>query len=58
MDHGVVSVVVKWNAVNVVAIGTLSVFSGWPWFSDRNPRMKIYIFCHGHDVVNVVLELV
>ena len=53
MDHGVVSVVVKWNfiffthhhgVVNVVAIGTWSLFSGWPWLSDRSPKMKFYIF--------------
>ena len=30
--------------MNVVALGTKSPFSGWPWLSDRSPKMKFYIF--------------
>ena len=30
--------------MNVVAIGTKSPFSGWPWLSDRSPKMKFFIF--------------
>ena len=53
MDQGVVRVVVKWNfkyfnhrhdVVNVVAIGTWSLFSGWPWRRDRSSKVKFYIF--------------
>ena len=53
LDQGVVSVVVKWNfkffnhrhdVVNVVAIGTWSLFSGWPWRRDCSSKVKFYIF--------------
>ena len=44
------SVVVKWNFIfftyhhGIVAIGTWSLFLGWPWLSDLSPKMKFYIF--------------
>ena len=30
--------------MNVVAIGTWSIFSGWPWRGDRSSKMKFYTF--------------
>ena len=30
--------------MKVVAIGTKSPFSGWPWLRDCSPKMKFYIF--------------